>query len=553
MRKIALLHLSLLFILFPVQLSQFRWLEKSNTKAAENFSCQNIRSHIQFLGHDSLKGRATGSHGEFLAGQYIAKIMKTFNIIPIGDDKTYFQGIPMHGSKPLPESSLQVFTQNEIISLELGKDYLLYKTGAQTFVPSPLELIFIGYGIVAPEYDYNDYQNIDVKDKIVVYLAGEPLSTDSSYFRGDHLTIFSYPETKQRIAVSRGARGSILLPNPRDGTMSDWDQMKREFSFEDVTLAYAVAGHLSLVVSSKVAHLLFKQADYSFTQVHRMETAGSVKSFPLKSSIAFRGKFKNRDFISRNVIGLLPGNDPLLKDTYLLLSAHYDHLGVGPPVQSDSIYNGVIDNASGVAGLLEIMKHLIQTELKRSIIFLFVTGEEKGLLGSQYYIDHPFAPHFKTVVNINIDGLAFLDTFKDVIGIGSKMSTLENDLKTVASDLDFFVSDLPPIFEESESFSKSDQITFARAGIPSVFVVEGFNYSNYSVEQALNKWYFWQTNVYHTPFDDTNQPINFQAAAQLCSLIFDLTVKIANSETVPQWKPGTEYIHARLQSIAEKR
>jgi Zn-dependent M28 family amino/carboxypeptidase len=272
--------------------------------------------------------------------------------------------------------------------------------------------------------------------------------------------------------------------------------------------------------------------------------------------VSFNGDFDERDFIGKNIIGMIEGKDKNLKDSYLLISAHYDHLGIGPPVKGDSIYNGVMDNSLGVAALLEISRLYTKSQYRpnRSIIFLFVTGEEKGLLGSKYYVDHPSRPLYKTIANINIDGLSAFDEIKDIIGIGSELSSLENDLMLIAKSSGLEVATIPKdYFYESESVTRSDQYSFMLAGIPSILLTEGLNYKNTTYERGLDRLIQWTKLVYHTPFDDLNQNINFNAARQHTQFIFDFSFQLANNDDPPQWKPGSPYINARLQSIAEKR
>ncbi len=306
-------------------------------------------------------------------------------------------------------------------------------------------------------------------------------------------------------------------------------------------------------MNAEAATRLFEGAPISLEALLGAQT--EISSFPLPGEISFKGEFIEREFIGDNVVGMLKGNDENLKDTYVILSAHYDHLGIGPPIRGDSIYNGVMDNAVGVAAVLEIARELSQFSQRprRSIIFLFVSGEEKGLLGSIYYTDHPIKPLYKTVANINVDGLAMFDKFTDVVGVGAELSSLGEMLTNVCNNLTLEISPIPTEFSASESFFRSDQIAFAQAGIPSILIMEGLNYQNLSSEEGHKRQMEWLENYYHTPFDDLNQPLNFDAGIQHCYLLFKFCQYIANQEKEPKWKPGTPYINARLQSIAEKR
>lgn len=535
--------------------SQAGHLNASALVALKNVSSTRFSQHLTFLSSDSLAGRGTGTRGGEIAATYIAAELAKLHIQPAGDEHSYYQQIPMHGSRPLANSSFQILTKRGLIPLQLGKDYLLYNTGAQTFVPKPVPLVFVGYGIVAPEYDHNDYQALNVVGKIVVFLSGEPASIEPSYFAGSQPTLYSFPETKQKTALARGAVGSIMIPTPRQESGRDWQAWLHEFAFEDISLFYSVAGNLSVMVNPEAASLLFEDAAYSLKQIFNMEATNNLRSFQLAVAASFRGSFQQRDFLAPNVVGLLPGSEAQLNDSFVIISAHYDHLGIGPVIAADSIYNGVFDNAAGVAAVLEIARVLaaLPEKPKRSVLFLFLTGEEKGLLGSSYYVDHPVVPLYKTIANLNVDGLAMFDTFNDVVGVGAELSTLGELLEEVAAELDLRVSSIPAQFPGLVSFARSDQITFAKAGIPALLVMEGPEYRHTSREAGLQRLIKWGQEIYHTPFDDLRQPINLMAAEQHTQILLALCLALANSTNAPQWKKGVPYLAARLQSIAEKR
>ncbi len=520
-----------------------------------SISADSLFAHMQYLGSDSLQGRGTGTPGETLAAQYIARQLKQWKIQPAGDSGDWFQQIPMHGSRPLQDSQLRLTGGDQVYDFTLNKDYLLYKTGAQTFIPTPVPVVFAGYGIVAPEFDYNDYQSVDVAGKIVVYLSGEPPSHDPAYFNGSLPTIYAFPESKQRMAISRGALGSIMIPCPRDYPSCNWTDMENEFSFEDVTLAYAVSSHLSAVMNPDAASRLFQGAPYSLKEVFKKAQSNTLGSFPLNVKLSFKGEFFQRDFFSANVAGLLEGSDSKKRDSYVLLCAHYDHLGIGPPVRNDSIYNGVFDNAAGVSALLELARAISQSGQKprRSILFLFTTGEEKGLLGSKFYTDHPLVPLYKTIATVNIDGVALFDLFRSVVGVGADLSTLGEFLEKSAADFNLSVSPIPKEFAAGESYARSDQIAFAQAGIPAIAILDAPDYNNSTREESVQLVTNWMDKIYHTPFDDLHQPINIQAAVSLTKVIRDVVLRLADTHHPPQWKAEVPFVNARLQSIAEKR
>ncbi len=521
----------------------------------EYLSKDSIKKHIEILGSDEFEGRGTGQRGGSLAANYLAKQFNNYGLKKIGDNNSYFQLVPMHSNKPLKESELILYKENEDHKLELFNEYVLFKTGDQTFIPTPLEMIFVGYGIIAPEYDYNDYTELDIENKIAVVLDGEPISEDPNFFDANFNTVYSYHESKIRIAFSRGARGIIIIPNPLKDEYFKWENIKKQFDFDDISLAYFVSSILGVIINPVSAKVIFENSQFSFDDVLNMDLNGRIKSFPLTTKLSFNGSFKKRDFIANNVLGILEGSDSELKDEYIIVSAHYDHLGIGPAVNGDSIYNGVFDNAAGCAALLEISGAIssFTVKPKRSILFFLSTGEEYGLLGSTYYIDRPVVPLYKTVANINIDGLASFDEFNSIIGIGQKYSTLNDYLEKTAEESGLEVDEIPSIFESTEAFNRSDQIAFAKAGIPSILILDAPDYKSISTEEAINKIITYQQNIYHTPFDDLSLKINYDAALQHVEFLTRFIINIANSEDKPEWKDDSPYINERLRSRAEKR
>lgn len=518
----------------------------------DSISIQNISNHLKFLADDSLEGRGVGSKGSQIASKYIASKFSEFGLKKIPDQISYFQNIPMHGSLPLENSKLLIASTNDTFNLKINEDYFLYRCGQQTFLPGFVPIVFVGYGIVAPEFDYNDYQTVDVEGKIVAYIEGEPNSNDEDYFNGNAPTIYSYPESKRRIALGRGAAGSIQLSIDQ---YNDWSKVRRDFNNEDVTLAYSVSSNLSLIINSKIAEKLFVGADYSLNDVHIFAVNNRMKSFELKTKLKFSGEFKERDFIERNVIGVVDGSDSELKDTYLIISAHYDHLGIGEVINCDSIYNGALDNAIGVSVLLELAKSFsdLTTKPKRSILFIATTGEEKGLLGSSYYVDNPVVPLYKSVANLNIDGVALFKDFSSIVPIGSEYSTIADYVLHTANAYNLKVEEIPLQFRSHDAFNKSDQLSFAIAGVPSILILEGLTNKSKSKDEVLETFINYYLNVYHTPFDDLNQSIDIEAAMKHAKVMFDFAYRLANGTDVPHWNSGSPFINSRLRSTAEKK
>jgi hypothetical protein len=539
-------------IIFAFSIALYSQADKSFYSAFESITAVNINHHLKILAHDSLEGRAVGTKGAEVAANYISNLFSVSELEKLSKDNSYYQNIPMHGSIPLNSSELILILDKDTTELSFANDYFLYRSGQQTFMPAFLPMVFVGYGIVAPEFDYNDYQSVDVEGKIVVYLDGEPYSSDKEYFDGPVQTIYSNPELKRRLAFARGCAGTIQIAL---GSYDSWEDIQKDFQFEDVTLAYSVSGNLNILLNPDIADKLFFGSKYSLNDVVEMHNNQNIKSFDLKTKMRFRGAFKERDFISPNVIGMINGSDPELKNTYLIISAHYDHVGIGEPVQGDSVYNGALDNAIGVSVLLELAKSFssLKTKPKRSIIFIATTGEEKGLLGSIYYTDNPVVPLYKTIANVNIDGIAMFKDLSSLVGIGSEYSTLDRYLNVSAEKYKLEVQSIPTQFRQVDAFNNSDQLAFAKAGIPSIIIVEGTKNLIKTEDEVIEAFIDYYTNRYHSPFDDLNQMIDLKAAEKHAKFLFDFCYQLADSKSTPEWKSGSPFINARLQSIAEEK
>lgn len=519
---------------------------------SQKVDAEMIRRHAVVLGGDALEGRAPGSRGGELAAAYIAAELERYGVEPLGADGGFLQDVPLVGSVPLPTSRLALTSLGERRLLRLGDDYLLHTTGAQTWLPRPTPMVFVGYGIVAPEFDHNDYADVDVRGKVVVYLAGEPASDDDEFFAGEEPTVYAAPETKQRIALARGAVGSVLIPTD-EVAGAGWERLRREFSFEHLTLAYSLPRHLSVVLHPDLAPALFSDALYDLERVRRMQSTHALRSFHLPATLSFEGEFESRDFLTPNVVGILEGSDPALADTAVVLSAHYDHLGIGPPVDGDAIYNGVVDNALGVAGVLEIAR-VLATRLgppRRSVIFLLTTAEEAGNLGSTFFLDHPPLPLTRIVANINVDGLATRGIPGDVVGIGGELSDLGEMLRRAARSLGLEVSRPEALATGHEAYARSDQAAFAEAGVPAILVNEGLARAGASRTDGLRQTVEWLATVYHTPADDLAQPLDWEAARRHLSVVLALVLTVGDSLEEPRWRQGAPYAYQRMLSLAD--
>jgi hypothetical protein len=518
-------------------------------------SAEAIRRHVLVLGADELEGRATGSRGGEKAARYIAAELKRFGVRPLGERGDYDQPVPMHAARPGQGNELFLVSECGTGPLLPGEDYLLDAASEGTLIPQLTELVFAAHGIVAPEYDHDDYQGLDVAGKVVAVLDGEPPSRDPRYFDAERPTVYSTPEAKRRLALSRGARGLLLLPSGQDVRWKDWEYWRRQEAPEQLSLEYAVPSPLTVRLHPRVAVRLLCGSGLDLAGVHQLEAGQRLYGFALSARLRYRGSFLGRDFVAPNVAGLVQGSDPELRDSYVLVSAHYDHLGIGPPEGGDRIYNGVVDNAIGVAGALEIARAIAARPVppRRSVAFLFTTGEEKGLLGATHYANHPLVPLSRTVANVNVDGLAHLDSFSDVIGVGSELSSLGSVLERVAARQGLRVSPPPAILAASEAFAFSDQAAFAEAGVPAILVNEGFEGGSVPSEAALARFLEWGRTRYHRPSDDLSQPLDFEASRRHAGLILELVLELAESPDVPAWKRGVRHAAAQARARAERR
>jgi hypothetical protein len=515
-----------------------------------------LRAHATVLGGDALEGRAPGTRGGRLAARFLERELAEMGVAPFGDGGGFRQRVPLHATMPKAGSRLEIWSLGEAVPLELGDDYLLFTGGSQTLIPRRVPMVFVGHGIVAPEFDYNDYHDVDVRGKVVVFVSGEPESTDSEYFLGEEPSVYASVETKTRIALSRGAVGSLLVAMPRPDIDAVWERTRREYEFERLSLAYTLPEHLSAMIHPRSARRIFTDALYDFDQVVAMAASNTLRSFFLPTELRFEGRFDMRDVVADNIVGLVPGVDEALRDSYVVISAHYDHLGVGPAVADDEIYNGVVDNALGVACVLEMGARLAAADhppLSRSVIILFTTAEEAGLLGSRFFLDHPPVPLAEMVTAINVDGLAFLDHFNDLVAIGGGLSDLGERLAVAVRHMGLDVSPPPDALWDDAAYGRGDQLAFAQVGIPSILINEGFDWHSVTRDEALHIALEWMLARYHSPQDDLLQPIEFGASARHCDAILQLVLQIANDPQAPAWKNGVPYAYERQLRRAKTR
>jgi hypothetical protein len=495
-----------------------------------------LEEHIRYLASDRLAGRGTGTPGYDSAARYVAEHFAALGLDSAGTEG-YFQPVPFRHARAVEGSSLVLAGRSGRRTLRAYRDYAPTANFVAPRAEVTAPLVLAGFGVTAPERGYDDYRGLDVKGKIVVLLTGAPSS-----FPPAERAHYANSRTKRENAVRRGAVG-ILIVRTRDQSFP-WDRLVRQSrrgsmrwldrNGEPADIAPAIRGVGTL--SDSGAALLFEDAPEPLPAVLDAAAAGKPPAFELPLRATLRTVSTHERLVSPNVAGLLRGSDPGLRDEVVVYTAHLDHLGIGEPVGGDSIYNGALDNASGTAALLEIARAFTtQREApRRSVLFIAVTGEEEGLLGSDYFAEYPTVPLDRIVANVNIDGLAILYPYREMVALGAEHTTLDSTVARVARRMGVTVAADP--FPQEVFFVRSDQYSFVRRGVPSLFPFMGLR-SDSGVDAAA-RFKEWLATRYHLPQDDVDQPMDLESGARNAQLEFLVGLEIANAQERPAWKKG---------------
>lgn len=510
--------------------------------AIPNISADAIKSHIRTLADDAMMGREAGTEGYDMAADYVAAQMKELGLTPGGDNGGYFQPVALRAYKSVSEGTSMVLHRNggdEPFTLEA--DFLASANPASPHSEVTAPLVFVGYGIDAPELGHNDYDGLDVKGKIVVTLLGTPDIFPSSEIKAD------YNSAKADIAAKHGAVGMLSLFTEQFEKRFTYDRAKGLFGRERMTWSDKNGkGHISnpeiqvgAILSPEAADKLFEGAPKSYQDIRTEANEGAPKGFELTGELTIVQNSEHRDVQSKNVVGILPGSDPELAKEYIILSAHLDHVGArhGHSESEDKIYNGALDNAAGIATMLEVARAFKQADVqpKRSVMFLAVTAEEKGLVGADYFANNPTVPKDAMAANVNLDMPLILYNFADVIAFGSDRSSLGPLVASAAERLNVALS--PDPLPEESLFVRSDHYSFVQQGVPSVFLVTGFNAVDGEGKGGEVFKEFLSTH-YHKPSDDLNLPIDFEAGAKFAQINYLIAQNIANAANRPAWNVG---------------
>ncbi len=504
-------------------------------RAADDADGSRWWSHVVYLADDRLEGRGTGTPGHRKAAEYVSSQFEKAGIRPAGTEG-YFQAVRLV-ARELDEahSSLELVRENGAVEpLVLGQDAIL-STRVDAAPELDAGLVFAGYGLAIPEAHHDDFVGLDVRGKLVVVLSGAPSSIPGPL--AAHMQ-----SAAERAAVLRrlGAAGLVMIMNPKRMDIP-WERAALARSIPSMVLADPAlddARGIKLAVTVNPAHAdkLLAGSGHTFAEI--LAAADAKKPLPhfnIPARLKARAAMKHSDVVSQNVVGLLPGADPKLKDEYVVFTAHLDHLGVGKPINGDSIYNGAMDNASGIAAMLDVAARLKERgiKLRRSVLFVAVTAEEKGLLGSKYFANAPTVDARAIVANLNTDMFMPIFPMKKLTIYGLDESDLGAEAAAAAESLGVTPQADPEPFRNV--FIRSDQYSFIRRGVPALALKVGIEKG--SPEEKIQAK--WLKERYHAPSDDLAQPVDRKAAATFVELVARLLERIANRDERPRWKESS--------------
>jgi Zn-dependent M28 family amino/carboxypeptidase len=500
-------------------------------QAAEHFDGKTWWDTVKVLADDKFEGRDTGSPGERQAQAYIVGQLGTLRIEPAGT-KGYYQTVKLRTREILEsDSSLALVRDGHARPLALGEQaYFSTRYALAPHVEAPL--VFVGYGLNVPEKGYNDLAGLDLEGKVAVVFMGSPAEIPSAL--SAH---YQSRAERWKALKAAGAIGLISIPNPASMDIP-WSRMTLNRNHPSMELVgpefdETAGAQLGVTFNPAYADLLLEGTGHTFAEIAALgKDRKAMPRFPLRVSVIAATHTATHDVDSTNIIARIPGNDPKLKSEYVVLSAHIDHLGIGEPINGDRIYNGAMDNGSGSALLLDLARSLkaSRTPLERSVLFVWVTGEEKGLLGSRFFATHPTVTAASMVADINTDMFLPIVPLKVLTVYGLAESDLGDRVSTVAKRLGLQVQPDPAPLRNV--FIRSDQYNFIRQGVPSLMIDVG--YVPGAPEEKIVK--DWLTERYHAPSDDTNQPVDLAAAAGYEELVRALTIEVANDPIRPAWK-----------------
>ncbi|HEU5403613.1 MAG TPA: M28 family metallopeptidase [Terriglobales bacterium] len=504
-----------------------------------------IKADIRFLSSNLLEGRGTGARGGDLAAHFIADQFEQAGLKPLGANGGFLQDVPMLGVTTMPESTLAITTPKETMDLKQWDDCVIMDDTGKPANDVASDLLFVGYGIRAPEYHWDDYAGVDVKGKVLLMLVNEPPSEDPSFFKGKALTYYGRWTYKYEEAARMGAAGVILI-HKTDMASYGWDVVRNSWSGERSYLRDDQNPKLALAawVQLDVARKMLADAGKDIDQLIRSAQQRGFKPVPLSLKVQAHIVSKTRPFDAYNVIGEVVGSNAELKDQAVIVTAHYDHLGIRPDMKGDNIYNGALDNASGTAILMEMARAAsgAAQKPKRSIIFAAVTGEEQGLLGSEYLGQHPPIPVGNISLNVNFDSIPPLGIPKEVSADGYDRTNFTQAFQKTAADFGMTIQ--PPAHPESGGYYRSDHFSFARVGVPAFSVNTGARFEGHPEDWVKEQQKKDSAN-YHEPSDEFQEDGDYRTDGVMARFGLALAWQAADQSQLVEWRPGDEFERAR--------
>ncbi|MFT3842608.1 MAG: M20/M25/M40 family metallo-hydrolase [Myxococcaceae bacterium] len=529
------------------------WAETPAEKAAQKLiTADTIRAHVRFLASDALEGRGPATRGDQLAQQYIAAQLEGLGLKPAGANGSWLQKLDVVGTDGHPDQVTFIGPGGKALTLKNSDDYILV-AGQQepTSKLDKAELVFAGYGIQAPEYKWDDFKGIDLKNKVLLVMNNDP-EDDPNLFAGKARLWYGRWDYKYEKAARMGAAGAIIIhTTPSAGY--PWQVVQTSWAGEQFDLpstepsSLEVKGWTTEEASRKIVALAGKDLD----QLRKAAQSRDFKPVPLGVTLSTVFNSQVQKKTTANVLAVLPGSDPELSKQYVVFSAHHDHLGKKPGAKpgEDDIYNGAVDNASGVAALLTVARALtsLPKAPRRSVLFAVVAAEEQGLLGSQYLVEHPPVPVGMMAADINIDGVNIWGRTKDVSVIGLGKSSLDATIGKLAAGQKRTVK--PDELADRGFFYRSDQFNFAKWGVPSAYFSSGNDYLGRPEGWGKQMREQWEEKHYHQPSDELTDAWDLAGAVDDLQLYFQLCIEVANSTRLPQWNAGDEFEAARKKAL----
>lgn len=511
-----------------------------------DISGERIRAHVKFLASDLLEGRGVGARGGDIATEYIAAQFALAGAKPAGDAGTYFQNLTLVGVEPRASSTLKIGDAQ----LKWLDDFVGVTLQQKTDAAFDGEAVFVGHGIVAPEYQWDDYAGADVRGKVVVLFTNEPPSDDPKFFTGPALTYYGRWTYKYEEAARHGAAAAIIIHTTPTASYG-WEVVRSSWGREDqqVKLApgeqqLAFAGWVTKEAGEKLAARL----GHSVDELLKMADTKGFRAMALPMKISGRAPAKVREIQTRNVVAKIEGSDPKMKDEAVIFSAHWDHLGIGDPVNGDSIYNGAADNATGCGMIMEIARAWanLAEKPKRSGIFLAVTAEEAGLRGSEYYGQHPVVPAGKTAVDINLDMFQPYGRARDVNVTGAERTTVYPVIEDAARRFGLTIT--PDPRPAAGVYYRSDHFSLARVGIPAFSIDQGVDLMGKPAGTGKKLFDDFEDKHYHQPSDEYRDDWDFSGMEHYARFAMTIGINVANWPKMPTWHEGDEFLPARIAS-----